>query len=97
MEEEKTLKSRPRRRGEAQESETRARIVDFVESGVHGLVPHISVDCSIFGFHAGELKILLVKWKGVDRWCLPGGYVRQDESLDEAAYHVLEEIGRAHV
>ena len=54
------------------------------------LVPHVSVDCTIFGFHAGELKILLLKWKGVDAWSLPGGYVRWDESVDEAAHRVLE-------
>lgn len=76
--------------GEA-ESDTRTRIVAFVESGVRDFLPHLSVDCTIFGFHAGELKILLVKWKAVDRWCLPGGYVRRDESLDQAAYRVLEE------
>ena len=91
MEEKKKLSTRPRPAREAQESDPRARIVEFVESGLHELLPHVSVDCSIFGFQAGELKILLLRWKGVDRWCLPGGYVRQDESLDEAAHHVLAE------
>ena len=91
MKDEQKLKTRPRPRREAQESDTRARLIDFVESGVDELLPHVSVDCSIFGFHAGELKILLLKWKGVDRWCLPGGYVRKDESLDGAASRVLEE------
>jgi 8-oxo-dGTP diphosphatase len=72
-------------------SETRAKILDFVQSGVHELLPHVSVDCSIFGYHGGELKILLLKWKGVDLWCLPGGYVRENETIDEAASHVLQE------
>jgi ADP-ribose pyrophosphatase YjhB (NUDIX family) len=66
-------------------------IEEFVESGVHGLVPHLSVDCTILGFHEGELKILLLRWKGRDEWSLPGGYVRWDESLEEAASRVLEE------
>ena len=66
-------------------------IVEFLESGVPDLLPHVSVDCAIFGFHGGELKILLLKWKGMDRWCLPGGYVGRSETLDDAASHVLWE------
>jgi 8-oxo-dGTP diphosphatase len=66
-------------------------VVGSIEAETDDFLPHLSVDCSIFGFHGGELKILLVKWKGVERWCLPGGYVRRDESLDEAACRVLEE------
>jgi 8-oxo-dGTP diphosphatase len=68
-----------------------AEVVHSIEFDPDDFLPHVSVDCSIFGFHAGELKILLVKWKAVERWCLPGGYVRRAESLDEAAYRVLEE------
>lgn len=83
--------SRTRTRDEEDAGSPRAELVDFVESRVPELLPHVSVDCSILGFHAGELKILLLKWKGVDRWCLPGGYVGRDESLDEAAHRVLEE------
>ena len=62
-----------------------------MEADAGDFLPHLSVDCAIFGFHGGELKILLVKWKGMERWCLPGGYVRRDESLEEAAARVLEE------
>jgi 8-oxo-dGTP pyrophosphatase MutT (NUDIX family) len=82
-------RSRPPRG--APERDTRGRVVEFVEAGVRDLLPHLSVDCTIFGFHAGELKILLLKWKGVDWWCLPGGYVRRDETLDDAACRVLGE------
>jgi ADP-ribose pyrophosphatase YjhB (NUDIX family) len=45
----------------------------------------------VFGFHEGELKILLVKWKHLGRWSLPGGHVRRDESIDLAAGRVLRE------
>ena len=83
-----TRTRRPRREAD---SEARARIIAAVESDADAFLPHVSVDCSIFGFHEGELKILLVKWKGVDRWCLQGGYVRREESLEQAAYRVLEE------
>lgn len=52
-------------------------------------LPHLSIDCVIFGFHGGELKILLLKWRHVGGWSLPGGYIRMDESLDDAAQRVL--------
>ncbi|MFD2200703.1 NUDIX hydrolase [Shivajiella indica] len=55
------------------------------------LVPQLTLDCVIFGFHDNVLKILLLKWKGTDLWSLPGGVIRQNESLDEAAIRVLKE------
>lgn len=64
---------------------------DFVASSSHTFVPHLSVDCAILGFHAGELKVLLLRWKGSDAWSLPGGFVRTDEPLDRAAERVLHE------
>jgi 8-oxo-dGTP diphosphatase len=54
-------------------------------------VAHISLDCVIFGFHAGQLKILLLKMKQLDRLSLPGGFLRQDETLEEAAIRTLRE------
>ena len=55
------------------------------------LLPHVSVDCAVFGFHDGALKILLLKWKVVGRWSLPGGFVGRDEPVDRAAERVLRE------
>ncbi len=63
-------------------------------------VPHLSVDCVIFGFHDADLKLLLTKWKGLDLWALPGGYVNRTESLDAAAHRVLFErtgVRRVHL
>jgi ADP-ribose pyrophosphatase YjhB (NUDIX family) len=54
-------------------------------------LPHLSVDCVIFGSHAGELKVLLLNWKQPDAWILPGGFIRKDEPLDQAAARVLRE------
>lgn len=54
-------------------------------------LPHLSIDCVIFGFHDGELKVLLLKWKHVGGWSLPGGYIGLTESLDAAAQRVLAE------
>jgi 8-oxo-dGTP diphosphatase len=56
--------------------------------------PAVTVDCVVFGFDEGDLKVLLVK-RDVDpyrgKWALPGGFVHEDESLDEAARRELRE------
>jgi len=53
---------------------------------------YVAVDCIILGFNNNELNVLLYKrnfepMKG--EWSLMGGFVRSDESLDEAATRVL--------
>ena len=54
-------------------------------------LPHLSVDCVVFGFHNSDLKLLLHKWKHLNRWSLPGGYVQRREALDAAAHRILHE------
>jgi 8-oxo-dGTP diphosphatase len=54
----------------------------------------LTVDCVIFGLDEENLKILLIErdlepFKG--KWALPGGFVRVDETLDEAARRELRE------
>jgi 8-oxo-dGTP diphosphatase len=55
------------------------------------VIPHLAVDCAILGFHEGELKVLLLRWHGLDGWSLPGGFVGMNEPLDRAAERVLRE------
>src|SRR6266581_3026515 len=61
----------------------------------------LTVDCVVFGFDEGELKVLLIEralapFKG--RWALPGGFVRVEETLDEAARReLIEETGLTNV
>jgi 8-oxo-dGTP diphosphatase len=54
----------------------------------------LTVDCVIFGFDDGALKVLLIR-RGLEpfkgKWALPGGFVRVDEELDTAARRELEE------
>ena len=54
----------------------------------------LTVDCVVFGFDEGELKVLLIQ-RGLEpfkgRWALPGGFVRVEETLDDAARRELEE------
>lgn len=54
----------------------------------------LTVDCVVLGFDEGDLKVLLVQrglqpFKG--KWALPGGFVRVDETVDNAARRELEE------
>ena len=64
---------------------------EFLERANREFMAHISLDCVVFGFHAGQLKILLLKMKHEDRRALPGGFVRCDETLEEAAIRTLQE------
>lgn len=65
-------------------------LVDFA-NGTSIFIPQLSVDCVIFGFHDNQLKVLLLKMRGIELWALPGGYVEQDEDTDAAALHVLKD------
>lgn len=55
-------------------------------------INQLSIDCVIFGYKEKELRVLIPKIKLLkDLWALPGGFIRQDESIDEAAQRILEE------
>jgi 8-oxo-dGTP diphosphatase len=56
-----------------------------------------AVDCIIFGYDIldKELKLLLIKRSfepAKGKWSLAGGFVRADESLDEAACRILRKL-----
>jgi 8-oxo-dGTP diphosphatase len=63
---------------------------DIYRKGHSYYLPHLSVDCVIFGFHENELKVLLLQWKDTMKWCLPGGFILHNEHVDEAAVRVLK-------
>ncbi len=64
---------------------------DFVRNGHQQYLPHISIDSVIFGYHNQQLKILLLHWKGYNGWSLPGGFIRRNEPLSQAAHRVVQE------
>ena len=54
----------------------------------------LTVDAVVFGFDEGDLKLLLIErdlepYAG--QWALPGGFVRVDDTLEEAARRELHE------
>ena len=51
----------------------------------------VSIDCVIFGFTAGTLKVLLIRWKGTDKWSLPGGRIYKEEGVEEAVNRILSD------
>jgi len=55
---------------------------------------YITVDAVVFGYEEGNLSLLLVK-RGIEpfkgRWALPGGFVNDNESLENAVERELNE------
>ncbi len=55
----------------------------------------VAVDCIIFGFDGHQLQALLIK-RGFEpekgKWSLMGGFVNPDESTDDAAIRVLNQL-----
>jgi 8-oxo-dGTP diphosphatase len=54
----------------------------------------LAVDCVVFGLDVSDLKVLLIQRRlepHQHAWALPGGFVRLDETLDEAARRELAE------
>ncbi|WP_304063241.1 NUDIX hydrolase [Pedobacter glucosidilyticus] len=55
----------------------------------------VAVDCIIFGFDGEKLKLLLIQRdfepkKG--KWSLMGGFLKPDETPEDAAYRVLKQL-----
>lgn len=71
-------------------------IADFLERGDKHFLPCLSIDCVIFGFHANVLKVLLLKPKVLDGWALPGGFIYEQEHIDNSAQRILKERTGLH-
>ncbi|MCE1200412.1 MAG: NUDIX domain-containing protein, partial [Marinilabiliales bacterium] len=60
---------------------------------------YVAVDCTIFGYEEGELKLLLYP-RGFEpargKWSLMGGFVQERESLEEAARRILLQTTGLH-
>lgn len=63
----------------------------FTKEGHKVYISNIALGCSLLGFHDNKLQVLLLRWKGLDKWALPGGFMKQDEDADEGAARILKE------
>lgn len=55
----------------------------------------VALDCVIFGFHAGELHLLLLQRNfepAKGKWSVMGGFLERNESPNDAAARVLENL-----
>ena len=55
----------------------------------------LAIDCIIFGFNDNQLEVLLIH-RGFEpekeRWSLIGGFVENQEDLDDAAHRILNQL-----
>lgn len=60
-----------------------------------GMLNGLSIDNLIFGLNGSQLEILLIK-RGTEvcegEWGLPGGWIKHDEDLHQAAYRLLKNL-----
>ncbi len=63
--------------------------------------PSVTADIALFTIRERALQVLLIKrkeWPDAGRWAVPGGFVRPDETLEDAARRELaEETGVSEV
>src|SRR4051794_11238282 len=55
----------------------------------------LAVDCIIFGFDGKDLKLLLIQRAfepEKNKWSLMGGFLEENEDLDEAANRILKKL-----
>ena len=63
--------------------------LELLSSATHYLLPSVSIDNVIFGFHENQLKVLLQQLKKNKKWKLPGGFIFTDEEIEDSAARIL--------
>ena len=64
---------------------------DEILNGQTHYLRNVSIDNVIFGYHNKELKVLLQRPFGIDKWTVCGGYIKRTETIDEAAARIAKE------
>lgn len=70
---------------------TEKELLRFLKHGDKEYLSNITIDCVIFGYHKRQLKILLGSWKGLNGLGLPGGFIKKNEPISQAALRILKE------
>ncbi|WP_295674477.1 NUDIX domain-containing protein [uncultured Mucilaginibacter sp.] len=70
---------------------TKKGLKEFCADARENYLPHISIDCVVFGFHEGIMKVLVLKVQNEDEWYLPGGFMLKNEPIEMAANRILKE------
>lgn len=73
------------------DAELKAGIREFMETAPDIYMPAVSVDTVIFGFHNDKLKVLFLRFGNSNNYVLPGGHIKKEENLDDAALRILQE------
>jgi 8-oxo-dGTP diphosphatase len=60
----------------------------FFEKGDDYFLPNLSIDMVIIGYSDHQLKCLLLRIG--DKWMVPGGHIKRDESVNDAAKRILK-------
>ncbi len=63
-------------------------IQQFLNNGDQYYLPNLSLDFVILGYENEQLKCLLLN--NNDKWYLPGGFVRKEQSVADAAKEILK-------
>ena len=70
----------------------------FKELKREDFMQNLSYDSVIFGFNGEKLKILILEYHNTGLFALPGGFVKRNESLDDAVKRGLKErTGLDHI
>jgi 8-oxo-dGTP diphosphatase len=70
---------------------TKKELKEYCGNAREKYLPHISIDCVVFGFHEGLMTVLVLKVKNEDEWYLPGGFMLKNEPIEMAANRILKE------
>ncbi|MDB5134716.1 MAG: hydrolase [Mucilaginibacter sp.] len=70
---------------------TKQELIEFCDNARKNYLDHISIDCVVFGFHEGQLRVLTLKMKNEESWYLPGGFMLKEEPIEMAANRILKE------
>jgi len=66
---------------------------EYFAEGVNAFLPHVSINCVVLGYQHPQLKVLVHRLPGQEYWMLPGGHVKKEEDIDDAAYRNLKLSG----